>query len=547
MNVDSSIERPVGVRQGGVSRRELLGLGALGLAGTLWPPASASADPQGEPKGSGGQPRLLLQGGIVRTLDDAIGDFSRADVLIERGRISAVAPQITPRGAKVVDCSGKVVMPGFVDTHRHMWQGLLRNMGPDDLLLDYLQTVLMGFALRLRPEEVYLGDLIAALSAMNCGITTILDWSHINTTREHTDAVIHALRDSGIRAVYGYGPNFFHPDPATNPYPKDIFRLRRRYFSSEDQLLTLALAAAGPQFAGVPSAVTEWTTARHPDVQARISVHVGVGADGPGWVKRLSDALAAGGHPGLGADTTYIHACTLTDEELALIAETGGSFSLAVPVEMQMGHGMPPIQAALDRGIPVSLSVDVETNQPTDMFFQMRQCFTLQRALKNEEHLFHFAIPDPGLEEHRAKLLTVRDVLKFATIGGARANGLDHKIGTLTPGKDADVILLDTRRINVAPVNHASGAVVLGMDCSNVDSVLIAGKFVKRHGRLVGVNVDRLLRQVENAREELMARTSASAVLGASAHHARGPAGVESIAMARRIGAGRPPAMLRPV
>jgi 5-methylthioadenosine/S-adenosylhomocysteine deaminase len=496
--------QPVENRRAGMSRGQFLDLGAVGLATTFVMPAVAFGSLSVHEKKN--PPRLLLRDGVVLTLDDAIGDFARADVLVERGKIAAVSAHIQAGGAQVVDCAGKIVIPGFVDTHRHMWQGLLRSSGPDDLLLDYLQQVLMGFALNLTPEEVYLGDLIAALSAMNAGVTTILDWSHINTTPEHTDAVIAALRESGIRAVYGYGPNFFHPNPATNPYPNDIFRLRDQYFSSDDQLLTLALAAAGPQFAGVPFAVTEWNTARHPDIEARISVHVGVGADGPGFVKQLSDALVAGGHPGLGSDTTYIHSCTLTDAELDLVADTGGSFSVAGPIEMQMGHGMPPIQKALDRDIPLSLSVDVETNMPTDMFTQMRSCFALQRALKNEEHLFHFEIPDPGLEEHREKLLTVRDVLKLATIGGASANGLDRKIGTLTPGKEADIVLLDATQINVAPFNNATGAVVLGMDSSNVDSVLVAGKFVKRHGKLVGHNIGKLLRRAQTARDALMAR-----------------------------------------
>ena len=488
----------------GISRGRFIGGGAAGLAATLLVPSAALA--ASSTREENAPPRLLLRGGIVLTLDDAIGDFLSADVFIERGKIVAVGPNIQAGGAMVVDCTGKILVPGFVDTHRHMWQGLIRNSGPDDLLLDYLQTVLMGFALNLRPEEVYIGDLVAALSAMNSGVTTILDWSHINTTPAHTDAAIQALGESGIRAVYGYGPNFFHPNPATNPYPNDVFRLREQYFSSEDQLLTLTLAAAGPQFAGVPFAVVEWTTARHPDVQARISAHVGVGADGPGFVKQLADALAAGGHQGLGPDTTYIHSCTLTDQELDLIAASGGQFSLAVPIEMQMGHGMPPIQKALDRGIPISLSVDVETNMPTDMFTQMRAAFALQRALKNQEHLFHFEIPDPGLEEHREQLLTTRDELKLATIGGAKANGLDHKVGTLTPGKQADLLLLDAAALNVAPLNSATGAVVLAMDTSNVDSVLIAGKFVKRKGRLVGVNADHVLRRAQEAHDALMTR-----------------------------------------
>ena len=288
-------DQPVESDGAGISRGRLLEVGAAGLAATLLAPEVAfggGATPAELEPEEAAPPRWGRPDARRR-----VGDFSAGDVLVERGKIVAVAPHIHAGGAQVVDCSGKIVIPGFVDTHRHMWQGLLRSAGPDDLLLDYLQTILMGFALNLRPEEIYLGDLIAAYSAMNTGVTTILDWSHINTTPQHTDAVIEGAATSrgSVRST-AYGPNFFHPNPATNPYPNDIFRLRSQYFSSEDQLLTLALAAAGPQFAGVPFAVVEWNTARHPDIQARITTHVGVGADGPGFVKQLSDALAAGGH-----------------------------------------------------------------------------------------------------------------------------------------------------------------------------------------------------------------------------------------------------------
>ena len=262
----------------------------------------------------------------------------------------------------------------------------------------------------------------------------------------------------------------------------------------------MALAAAGPQFAGgTPPAVYEWQTAR--SVDARISVHVGVGSGGTGLVAALRTALQAAGSD-LGADTTYIHACTLTDAEFQMIAGTGGSASLACPIEMQMGHGTPPIQQCLKFGVPVSLSVDVETNQPTDMFTQMHACFALQRELENHGHLF----PD---ESHEAKLLTVEDVLEIATIGGANANGLGAKVGTLEKGKEADILLLNARAINVAPVNDPIGAIVLGMDSSNVDSVFVAGKAIERNGRLVGVDIERLLAKAEDARDAVRARVGA--------------------------------------
>src|SRR4051812_32957908 len=279
MRDDKSFEQ--GLRDFELSRRALLGLGtALGIAAA--PNAAAHEDDHDHGNHGGGPNRLLIRGGTVISMDPAIGDLATGDLLVEDGKIMAVAPHINAGNAQVVDARGMIVMPGFIDTHRHMWQGLLRNIGPDDLLGDYLTKILYGFAPIITPEEVFWGDTISALSAVNAGVTTVLDWSHIATSPAHTDAAIDALRRVGVRAVYGYGPNFGLPVPwyqnLDNPYPGDIVRLRNQYFSSDDQLLTLALAAAGPEFSTVDAAVIEWNVAR--DVGAPISVHVGVGGLG---------------------------------------------------------------------------------------------------------------------------------------------------------------------------------------------------------------------------------------------------------------------------
>ncbi len=276
---------------------------------------------------------------------------------------------------------------------------------------------------------------------------------------------------------------------ATAKYPGDIARLRKQYFSSDDQLVTLYLAALG----GTPEAtLSQFKAAR--DVGARITIHVGVGEFGR---NALLEKLNA--EKGLKDDTTYIHCCTLNDTEWKLIKDTGGTVSIAGYVETLMGHGNPPVQKAIDNGIRPSLSVDVETSVPNDFFTQMRTVLSLQ---KNEVWARRLA----G-EKDAGKFLTVREVLEFATVEGARANGLDKKIGTLTPGKEADIILLRTDLLNTMPINNAVGAVVTSMTAQNVDTVLIAGKVMKRDGKLVGVDMNRVAKLARDAQaRELQGR-----------------------------------------
>jgi 5-methylthioadenosine/S-adenosylhomocysteine deaminase len=479
-----------------VSRRQFLCTTALGAVAAPMLAASvigpASAQQAGAPATASGRP-LLIKGGCVLTLDRALGDFEKADVLVEGSKISAVRPDINVPNAEVIDASNAIVMPGFIDTHRHMWQGFLRNVLPDGSLEDYRDTIQRTFGAKFAPEDAYIADLLSALGAIDTGVTTILDWSHIQNTPEHTDACVKALAESGARAVFGYGNaqnatgRFW--EETSSKYPDDIARLRKQYFSTDDQLLTLALAA--------PSAAPEmilkaFNTAR--DVGARITIHVGVGAFGrSALLEKLNDAK------GLRSDTTYIHCCTLNETEWKLIADTGGTISIAGYVEMLMGHGNPPVQKALDHGIRPSLSVDVETSVPNDFFQQMRTVFSLQ---KNEVWARRLA----G-DKNPPNFLKVRDVLEFATIEGARANGLERKVGSLTPGKEADIILLRTDRLNVMPMNNAVGAVVTSMGPQNVDTVLIGGKVMKRNGQLLGVDFDRVTRLGNEARERALANT----------------------------------------
>ncbi|HEX6263186.1 MAG TPA: amidohydrolase family protein [Actinomycetota bacterium] len=430
--------------------------------------------------------RTLIKGGTVLSMDPAVGDFGSADVLIEGERIVEVRPGLEADGAEVIDASSMIVMPGFVDSHRHIWEGLLRNIGTDVPLegrSSYITFVLHKLAPAFRPEDAYVGNLVSALGAIDAGITTLLDWSHIQGSPAHTDAVIQALRDSGLRAVFAYGFPWW--GKWEERQPSWFVRAAKEHFTTKDQLLTLALAAPGPEFTDFEVSRDHWKLAREAD--ARITTHVGVGSYGQdGKVQEMGEAGL------LGPDTTYIHCTTLNDTEIQMIVDSGGTVSLASPVEMMMGHGMPPIQKFLDRGLPPSLSVDVETNVPSDMFNQMRSVLGLQRAM--------------AIAEGKTPL-TPMEVLACATIEGARANGLEAKVGTLTPGKQADVVLLRTDRINVTPLNDPATAVVAGMDTGNVDTVLIAGRVMKRGGELLHVDWPAVRRMAAEARDYVVAKS----------------------------------------
>jgi len=439
-----------------------------------------------------GDRTTLLKGGYILTLDPTMGDLPNADVLIEGDLIKAVGPNLTAGvNANVIDARQCIVMPGFVDTHRHTWQTPVRGVLPSCTLDEYFSGMLDNIGLQYRAEDVYIANLMGALEALNAGITTLLDWSHVNNTPEHADAAIAGLAESGIRAIYAHGVPVSAADwwsYSAREHPEDIRRIRKQYFQSDDQLLTLALAARAPGNTTPEVAIHDWTLAR--DLGIRISVHVGMRLTGVHvhHVKTLHELGL------MGPDTTYIHCTDSTDEELDLIARSGGSASVAPFVEMLMGHGVPPTGRLVARGVRPSLSIDVVSSVPGEMFTQMRTALVQERILAFTE------TPDTAF----SPTLTHRDVLEFATIDGARACALDSKIGTITPGKQADVVLVRTDHVNVAPVVDPVGTVVISADTSNIDTVFVAGRVVKHNGQLVRVDLPRLLQRLNGARDHLL-------------------------------------------
>ena len=514
---------------------------------------SATSPPPQDLIGDGRKRRILLRGGVVLSLDPKVGDFERADVLIDGKTIARIAPTITDAEAEVIDCSGTIVMPGFITTHHHQYETLQRSIIADGLLFGawpqetYISVVQnIWTAGRITdpgdpakviwdlgrvpydPEDCHISQLVACLSEITQGITTGTDTSQANHTPEHTDAMIKGLMDSGRRTVFAYsggtdrsaqGIPFEFPG-AMNDTTKGIGRLAKTYFSSKDQLVTLGFSG-GPVTAFNGAPYTGWQLGR----SFGASMHNHVVGNPMGIVEAAADARNGTDW----SDVTFIHATRWQDSPRAQIGsgtsgypgsgrskawevcrDRGAHVSIANLIEMQMRHGMPPFQEALNHGILPSLSPDVDSNMTTDPFSLMRGAFCLQRALAND---LSFPESNPG-GLPMPQLVTSRQVIEMATIAGAASNRILDKVGTLTPGKEADIVVLDARSISTWPMNNVPGTIVTMMNPSHVRDVLIAGKVVYWKGRLVGWDIERLLRQVEESRDRVLARINGPAKVG---------------------------------
>jgi cytosine/adenosine deaminase-related metal-dependent hydrolase len=447
--------------------------------------------------------RTLIRGGIVLTQDPALGELNGADVLVEDDTIAAVGRDLSADGARVLDAAGDIVIPGFIDTHRHTWETCIRTCAPDYALITYFGSILDKFAPHYRPEDVESSNLWGALECVNAGITTLVDWSHIMNTPDHADAAIRGLQESKIRSVFAYGfPNtslvdwWFGPDYAGSVLTSDgdeARRIKSQYFSSDDGRITMGLATRGAGFCKPDVVRHDWELAK--ELGINITVHVGMDRFGytKGQITALRDMDL------LYPNTTYVHASHFTDEEWALVRDSGGNVSFAPQIEIQMGHGWAPAVTALEYDIPIGLSSDVATTASADQFTQMHAIFGSERGRK------HQAAWDSDLDGLEASpgLITSRQVLEWATLGGARVAGIEDRTGSLTPGKKADVVIIDAKAVNVAPVIDPVGAVVCAADISNVKTVLVDGEILKEDFKLKA-DLDKPRKAVEASRDYLL-------------------------------------------
>ena len=536
----------------GTRRGFLKGAAATALAaagGNLFAPRPAAAQFATDPPQGSGTPgkRYVIRGGAVMSMDPQVGDFAQADVLVEGNKILAVRPNLSAGNADVIDARGRIVMPGFIDTHHHQFETALRSFLADGILIHdgnsgpsgnttYFEFILLTFAPVYRPQDVYINELYGGLAQLDDGVTTVHDVSQIHYSPQHSDAAVQALLDTGRRAAFGYfegaGQGII-PSPPGYAYPQDAYRLHNTFFRSTDQLVTMIMG--GEVYIGQPTYTKAWSIGR--DIGIPVAAHI----LSPFGIRPILDALATGtggnntitGKPlKIGSDNLFIHMTGMSDLGWKAVHDNGAQVSIAFPIEMNMRHGMPPILRMQSMSTPQnpfepSLSVDVECTLTADFFTQMRSAMNLQRMLVNQMTLdspntvpgqnlpnpLDWGLPQsantvsgqfpywPPLPAGVPAPLTTRDVLRYATINGAKALRLDKKTGSLTPGKEADIIILDATKLNVAPLNQVPGAVVSLMDRTNVESVIVAGKVRKWKGQLLDVDLDRLRQQIEASRD----------------------------------------------
>jgi 5-methylthioadenosine/S-adenosylhomocysteine deaminase len=437
---------------------------------------------------------LLLKGGYVVTVDDSIGDLPQGDVLIRDDRIAAVARDLSPSSgdAQVIDASGRLVIPGLVDTHRHVWQGAIAAYTPQITGAGYEPIVLAGISPEYTAEDIYAGTLWGALQALDAGITTIADWAHNLRSAEHADADLRGLQESGIRGYFLYGGPGPQSDDPNPPHPEDARRMRDQHFpNGVNGRLRMGMALRGPAFTSEARNTQDFNFAR--ELGLPISTHVGMAGTAGAITMIDRNGL-------LGSDINYAHGNMLTDEEFDLIASSNGTLSITASTDMLMQFGTyPGTGRALERHITCGFGVDTICSCGTDLFSEMRLALAAERSRANADELaMGRRVPTVALHQ--------RDMLRLATIEGARVWNLQDETGTLTPGKQADIAVIDMRSPHLDGFGDQIAMMVLGAGPADVETVIVGGDIVKRDGKLVGDHVAAARALMQESRERLRPR-----------------------------------------
>lgn len=420
--------------------------------------------------------RTLISGGTVLLGPVLTGHFARADVLIVDGNIAQIGQDLDSSGASVIDATGTFVLPGFVDAHAHLWEASMRGISSDWDILDFAWGIRFNHIGLHAPEDLYAGVLAGALSSLDSGTTTVLDHVHAVASPEHADEALRAVTDSGIRAVWAYG---LSDVPGSTGFPSPQARYTdaraRRGALPDGSRITMGLAVNDPL--NVPWELTrqEFALARELDVLLTAHTNTTWGPVRPKEIELLArDGL-------LGARQVYSHADASSDDELDLLAGAGAALVSTPESELQMGLGTPLFRRAAARGVAVALGSDLQANNSPDAFSWMR----LARQAENG-HLNQAILTGSGLVGLDGVSVSVRETLHLSTMAGAVALGLDHRIGSLEPGKAADIVLLRNDSVRQRPIIDPFATIVEHSQVGDVDTVLVGGEIAKRHGALVG-------------------------------------------------------------
>ncbi|PKO68036.1 MAG: cytosine deaminase [Betaproteobacteria bacterium HGW-Betaproteobacteria-16] len=451
--------------------------------------------------------RTLIRGATVITMD-AQGDLPQADILVTGEQITAIAPSLSVDDAKVVDATGCIVIPGLINAHMHTWQTALRGVAANWTLLQYFQNMHAGLATAFTPDDLHIATLVGALNQLNCGTTTLVDWCHNNPTPAHNDAAVTALLESGIRAAFFHGTPKPDPKPGQTPFwevphPRaEVERLMKAHQGKP--LLSIHAAVLGPHYSTLDVAIHDFRMAQELGIIASLHQGGGPARTPDGWERLEEQGL-------LGPNVNIVHGHALSDEQLKRFCDLGMSFSAAAESEMSQGHGHPLTGRLRALGRAPSLGVDLESVMSGDMISQARIALGIQRSLDNVAYRAeHGSIPPTST-------VSTREALSWVTVEGARMLGMQDRIGSLAPGKQADLVVIRADELNMQPVHDPVSAVVFQASLANIDSVMVAGQWAKREGRLLGVNLPPLLNALRESGEKITRAMGIGASAGVAA------------------------------
>ena len=441
-----------------------------------------------QPKGS-----YLIRGGAVITVDRAIGTLPKADVLVRDGRIEKIADGIEAEGVEVIDAADMIVMPGLIDTHYHMWSTLGRNFVSDGGY-EYFQAKWATAAL-YDADDFYRSVRLGLAELANSGVTTVHNWSHNNRSPAHVDAELKAHQGSGLRARYAMGHIDKMPVDQVNRY-EDLPRVREEWFA--DPLRLQGLVHLGVNLRG---AIQSNVEVFYQEMETMLKLGLPVAIHASQAEPNSDDAADYERRGFLGPNFLFCHYITATDSDREAMARTGTPLSFATLSELRLGETGDARRALLkmrEAGISVSLSSDASSLVPPNMLENMRVTWNM-------------GVPWQGTDTAHLAPIGLSEIIEMATINGAKALGLGNVTGSLTPGKQADIILIRANDLNTAPMANIETTVVMGATAANVDTVMVDGRILKRAGKLVDCDVAEVVGQAK--RSAMRIRTAAGGIL----------------------------------